>query len=414
METGIAATIYGGMKIRRRRRLHQFHRPGRDFLVIASARYSVLGYCMFVFIVSVLLAFFPDAQTPLGEKAPPQPKLEIVAISNSLPTPPITLRDNHAEFPMTGTLSFSRDGKYVANSFPTDVGREGKSVISYNQIVVWDIAKSKVLQRFPPRPETGRGESFFKDSIIAIGEKGEVRFWNVVTGKLDKTWENPESRQYNSVSLSADNKYLVTARYNLLVWEMANGKANLIKPKQENSNFPHSVAFQGIRLSSSGKELFALFGVRSKLVSFDIPSGKELRSVSRAGFAGRAIDLGSKEKIIAIGEYKADGGEGGYVSLRDSSTFKEIVSVKAFEGTVFRVAFAKNDKYLIATGCDGEMSPCLMRVWEVNTGKQVFGCSFEKHEMISFAVSPDSNQLAITVRAPTVQIYDLDKLVGQK
>lgn len=368
---------------------------------------------MNAFVVSMLLAFFPDSANPIVDKPLRQPKLEIAAISDRLPVPENTLRDGETAHSL-GTINYSRDGKYLANSFDTIIGRIGKGVISHDQIIVWDIARSKVAQRFPPRPETGHGDIFFKDSIVAIGEKGEIRFWNVLTGKLEKTWKNPHTRQYDSVALSIDNEYLITAQYNVVVWEMATGKSNLIKIKQENPEFPTSVAFRNIRLSPSGKELFALFRRDSKLVCFDIPSGKELRAISRPEFGGKALDLGLKEKIIAIGEHKSGDDQGGYVLLRDSSTFKVITSVKAFEGTVFRVAFAKDDKYLIATGCDGEMSPCLMRIWELSTGKQVFGCSFEKSEMISFAVSPDSNRLAITVRAPTVQIYDLDKLVGQK
>jgi len=341
-------------------------------------------------------------------------KLEIGPVSKTLPDPIKILSDdppwNHA-----GMLGFSPDGKYLLNSFFHKVGRQGKETIYHSRIAVWDLSQGKVVRRFAPDEWFSGEQFFFNGAIVACSRKGTIQFLSLASGKVEKTWSNKVKPGYRRITaLSPDNKFLVTLGREIIIWEMSTGNPKIFWQNQDKAKEQRKFRPLDLAFSPNGNELFALFSRDATLVCFAMPGGKELRSVSRPGFALEALAVGSRKKILAVGEAGvAEEERGGYVTLRDAATFKESTRVKAFAGIVYRVAFTKDDKYLIATGADRPMSGCLLRVWDLATGKQVAGYDFGKPDTISFALSPDGSRIALSTGS-VIQIHDWNNFIAKK
>jgi WD40 repeat protein len=313
---------------------------------------------------------------------------------------------------------FSRDGKYIATYFevPRPRGIKGGPPDATVQVAIWDVAKSKLL-RLLPQTDGLSSMDFSKEGIFTASPIGVIRHWRLPSGDVDKTLENPDGG--NSVlALKAlpDGKSVVVAGKNIVIWDIAAGtfKRIDVQDKKAEKAIIKTVVTGGLGLPDGGEKLFALFA-SFRLVCLELPSGKEIRSASRQAIA-EAWAIGSTGKLIATNAVTK--GRGGRITLWDAKTLEEITTFDAFlengRGHIAQIAFAKNDKYLIAAGEINPQAESYVRIWDLSSGRQVCAVQLDSTGGPSFALSPDGNHLAVSTQSATLKIYEWNTLVDRK
>ncbi len=304
-------------------------------------------------------------------------------------------------------------------SFVTGVlfSADGKGVISAGKdrtLRVWDLGAKKDVATFK-----GAGEFFalavHKDQILSADGKfnkekkaweGEIKFWDGKSDKASKSIKGHE-QTIQSVSISADGKYLVSASEDgtAKIWDLAAAKET--QNLKGHTGTVYSAAFSSdgkhvatgshdgsvkIWDAASGKELGA-FKIEKTEKKVDDKTKKEIvTKIAGREFTHVAFTKDSKKVIAAnlegeikildlagkqLQEFKVADGIWGFDVSKDGSKLavgtwgktihilnvsdgKEVQLIKAHNGTVTSVAFSVDGKRLVSGGADG-----LIKIWDV-------------------------------------------------
>jgi RNA polymerase sigma factor (sigma-70 family) len=223
-------------------------------------------------------------------------------------------------FPSEVTLAFSPDGKELAGARVEDQKDETAASVVH----VWDIATSKVRL-------TIRGE---KES----------------NGAFAPTW-------------SPDGK--------VLAWKSVDGGVRLVDAATGKELRKLRADAGRFAFSPDGKTLVTRGDISRKVVAWDVPTGKEVRSfepppdapsIEAWGFAGsvRSIAVDPEGKLLAIA------GEGCAVQLLDLKTGKAVNGADGHRAAVSSLVYLPGGKEIASRGNDG-----LVQIWNAATGKKI-------------------------------------------
>jgi WD40 repeat protein len=328
---------------------------------------------------------------------------------------------------MIATVAFSKDGKHLASRGGND-----------GTVRIWDTATGKELFQLasvgrvnPWRFNRDSALAFTPDGhTLAVGDAKVIRFLEVPSGKEIKTWD----AHLSCVSLcySPDGDLLATGgiepghdQYSLRIWDVKTEKElrRCELPKMEP---PISLAF------SANNEQLAAVVEEDILTIFAVATGKPLHRLnqywaSRVTYApdGKTIvsvrgpvirmwdPATGKEKFL---EY--EGHQSGVASVAVSPDGKRIASagdsIRLWDpsGKPIREIPVQGGVSVVAFSPDGERlaAACrdrAVRIFDVESGKQVDQLKGHQHMLCGLAISPDGKKLASGDVQSTIKIWDL-------
>ena len=192
------------------------------------------------------------------------------------------------------------------------------------------------------------------DSLLATADSdGEVRFWEVATGRL--IWRKPKGTG-EKIAFSPDGKTLAIGgfynRERVWLWDLQNDE--LIREWKVNAR---ALTFSAVAFSPIANHMVAPgeFGI------FDPQTGQQLIKLDGEVGVYGCVAYSHDGKLIASGN-----GDG-YVQLWDAATGKQIVRRWGHEGGIRCVDFSP-DGTLAASVSRKDAS---IRIWGTTTGKQL-------------------------------------------
>ena len=210
-----------------------------------------------------------------------------------------------AHLSLVESLAYSPDGKYIASG-------------SFQEVILWDAATGQLRTRFTGYADRVVTLDFSHDSkLLAAGggaptEDGEVKVYEVPSGKQILDLKNGHSDTVYGVCFSPDDKMLATCAADKFVktWEMPSGK--FIKAFEGHTHHVLDVGW-----SPDGK-LLASAGADNVVKVWDFEKGEQVRTINAHNKqVTRLVFVGKKNEFITcsgdqqVRKYRTDGGNAG-------------------------------------------------------------------------------------------------------
>jgi WD40 repeat protein len=288
---------------------------------------------------------------------------------------------------LTKTLDVP-NSRLAAIAFAPD-GRTLVSGTEHGQIQLWNLGTGKAVQTFEDKSREKPLSFLFlefspRGDCVAIGDvyNADLLLWSPATGKVLREIKGIAGPR--CAAFSADGRALVTGDSGHIVrlWDVESAQENLPFRKPE-------VAISPIALSADGRTL-ATYGQR-QIQLWEFPAARMTQTIGRradhfcAAFAPQ-------------GGLLATGSADGYIRFFDRSSDREIRKFLAHHSVrngeiepepVAALAFSPDGKLLASGGFDS-----MVRVWDVETGKQRHAWSDRKGWVFCVAFSPDGKTVA--------------------
>jgi WD40 repeat protein len=332
-------------------------------------------------------------------------------------------------------VAYSPDGKYVAAGGRDQTIRlwdvataqqvrcfeghsdkaQGRSIVPVEQVIftpdakallsrggdetirLWDVATGKEVHRFEGHKDPvwtiklaadGKTVAAYCKKSVHSGENkpGEVRVWEVATGKALRSWLLPDDLGLQV--FSPDLKYLATCLrsggpYEIKLWDVQTGKVARTIPMH-----PYRVTF-----SPDSKVL--LVKDRDLIRSWDVNTAKELRRVPNPypNFFTRDIVCPDGKTLLCW--------KGNAIHFVDIDTGKALRHFEAHDGQVHAIAFSPDGR-LVATA-EGEG----IRFWDPSTQQQVTRIPKHPSFVTTLAFAADGKKLCSGSANHTAHVWDV-------
>jgi WD40 repeat protein len=297
----------------------------------------------------------------------------------------LSWQDEQQGFPANLWWSrFTPDGKaFLAGG---DAGPKG-------EIRLWDVASGKLLQQFVPGGKPWFNGGLFlpdgKQLLTWYSTETNLFLWNVGTGKLVRKLAGPVANPL-TVAVSPDGKrYLAGGNDKAIqVYDIDTGKA---LAKLEG----HDDKCYGL-FSPDGKWILT-YSPDKTLRLWNADNGKLLHKLEGHTEACSGVFSPDSKQVLSYGPDKT-------LRLWDAVTGK---AVRTFDGPTDEVTFASflpGGDRIVAGGKDRTV-----RIWEAQSGKVVhkFDLGGKLGESPTVALCPDGRRLLISNDNKTVHILDL-------
>jgi RNA polymerase sigma factor (sigma-70 family) len=223
------------------------------------------------------------------------------------------------------------------------------------------------------------GKTLASGAGDAAGQPGELRLWDVATGREWHVHELPHAVM--GLAFAPDGQTLASAGADRTValWETARGQVRITFRAQGHGNRVSAVVF-----APDGQTL-ATGSLDRTVRLWEVATGKEVRlfqghtdTVQGVAFSpdGRRLLSGSNDRTVKVW---------------DAATGRELLILR-HQGAVKSVAFAPDGRMLATAGGDGAV-----RLWDTTTGQQVRALAERRVPVLSVAFSPDGKVLAVAV-----------------
>ncbi|WP_147069267.1 nSTAND1 domain-containing NTPase [Microcystis aeruginosa] len=323
------------------------------------------------------------------------------------------IRTRHLHDKGVTSITFSPDGKILI-SLSSDLD-------SSNTIKLWDVKTGEKIHTLQGHDNPVNNQvskvSFSPDSkILASGGFKTIKLWDVKTGEKIHTLQGHDN-WITSVSFSPNGQILASSSQgqdnNLKLW-------NVEKGKEIRTLRGHDDSVSSISFSSDGK--FLASGSEDRTIRlWDVKTGKKIRTfqsrlkaLTPVVYYVTSISFSPDDKTLASGSYD------GTIKLWNVDTGEEIRTIYGHEDSVVEVSFSPDGKTLASIGGDrkalasgGESMTMTTKLWDVETGEEIFTIQEHDNWLTSVSFSPDGQTLAF-VSNGTIKLWDigLDSLIS--
>jgi WD40 repeat protein len=273
----------------------------------------------------------------------------------------------HADF--VNKVTYSPDGKRLAT-----VGDES--------VKVWDAQTGQEL--FALKGGGGNSAVFSPDGKRLVSGGSDVKVWDAQTGEEVLTCKGHTGR-INKVAYSPDGKRLVSASGDktVKVWDAQSGQ--IIRTLEG-----HTAGVGGVAYSRDGKHLasaaVAQGATRGAYIGeVKVWDAETLQEIRTHNVTESSVVFSPDGKRLACGG-----------KVLDTQTSQELLTLK---NTGSGVVFSPDGKRLAAGGIGA-------RLWDAETGQELFSLQGLTGQVNSVAFSPDGNRLATAAADRTVKVWD--------
>lgn len=288
-------------------------------------------------------------------------------LDNILAHPSGCLRTFRVSGGGVGDVAFSPNGSILATG-------------DYGDIKLWNVDSGQEVHTFTGHTTLITGLAFSSDgTTLASGDDdGVVKLWDVTDGRLLRTIKG-HTGGWASVAFSPDGHTLasVSNEGQVKLWDVASGRelhTFSLQPSLRN----------GVEFLPDGRIVVAGSGHEVRL--WDIASGQEIRAFSVQAGNLRCIAFSPNGEVVAVSGY------GVGLSLVDMTSGQK---ARTFDGDIGSCAFSPSSE-MLAWGTTVQEYWRIPRitVWDITSDREVRGFKGRGLGSTTVAFSPDGSMLA--------------------
>jgi WD40 repeat protein len=253
------------------------------------------------------------------------------------------------------------------------------------------------------------GAVSFDGKILALGNHN-IYLWDLTSRKLLRQISG-YTRDVNNVAISNDNRWLVSESYNhrVRLWDVAIGEE--IRQFVPDNFFCNRVAI-------SNDCSLIVTGISTRVKLWNLDTGEEIRQ-----FSGHTSDVnclaisndkrwlvsGSKKHIyITNDKREIVAGENNTIRLWEVETGREIRVFSGHKYSVESVAISNDNRWIISKGSDHPYyNYSVVKLWDIATGKQIREFSDHTTSFQSVAISHNNQWIVYGSNDNTVKLWDI-------
>jgi hypothetical protein len=309
------------------------------------------------------------------------------------------------------TLSGHQDNLYSVCFTP-----DGRYVISTSDdhtLIIWDAATGRAVRTLHGHNQGVFGVAISQDGTqvaSASGKRpsseepakpGEVKVWELATGKEDGTFQGHAGIIYR-VAFRCDGKQLATAGDDQLIklWDLATRKEVLTLRGHTATVYDVAFGADGRQLVSASGDFFnAKNAGEAKL--WDATTGTEIRTFKghQGPVYSAVLSPDGKRLATASGDRT--------VKLWEVATAKEVATFTGHTSAVYHVAFSPDGGCLASASADHTI-----RIWNLALPAFPLAFTSDPKGLYSLAYSPDGKRLVSAGADKTAKIWDVSALLS--
>jgi WD40 repeat protein len=286
---------------------------------------------------------------------------------------------------LLGAMSAQNQQKPAASPAPPGPAREAMVHFILDQTL-----------KAPVQPIRGLAFGGDPPTLAALGDDGNARVWNAVTGELLKTIalaDRPKS--VSCMAFSPDGKWIVVGE-DFTRAEIFTGKIELldaVRGQVVRALATHHWEVESVAFSQDGRWLASSNWDR-KVRVMEFPSGKQAREFASPS-KPRCVAISPDSKVIA------SCGSDSTMSLWDRESGRELLRLTGHSGVISSVSFSPDSRRLASSSADGST-----RIWNVSTGQSLCTLSGHAGAVLAAAFSPDGRFVVSGGADGTVRFWD--------
>ena len=303
------------------------------------------------------------------------------------------------------SVSLSPDGRTLASS-------------SWNGTIrLWDIDTGQQLHVLTAHEESVNSVSFSPDgrTLASVSMDNTIRLWDVNTSQQLRTFTGHTFR-VDSVLFSPDGQTLASRSVKdifqplgrhimhnpvtIYLWDVDTGK-QLRAVTGHWSTVNVSFSPDGRTLMSEGRG--------DTIHLWDVNTGQQLRTLTGHTLSVISMSLSLEGRTLASGSGN------GTIRLWDIDTGKQLRTLTGHVNSVTNVLFSPDGQMLASSSVsdpEGWLSNFkedgTIRLWHIDTGKQLHELTAHPNSVNSMAFSPDSQTLASSGYDTTIRLWDVN------